>query len=94
MSFYDELTKQAWKKGTYTVEDSAPQWKSPPEIKETDGAREKVQAEIERIVAVEKEEIKAPVAQEGRMKLAKFVKFREEKFRSVFQLGGVLQVNQ
>lgn len=82
MSYYDELTKQAWKKGSYTVDGPAPQWTSTPQMKETAGVRERVQAEIERIVAVEKEASK--VVQEGRMKLAKFVKFREEKF------GGVL----
>lgn len=82
MSFYDWLAQRSWRLGRFAAADraragaSAGAWKSPEIL------RDDIRCDMERIVSEEAE--LAPPLKEAGMKLAKFVKFREEKF------GGVL----
>jgi hypothetical protein len=81
MSLYDWLVRRSWTQGRFTTdspEAAAPHsesWERPEML------REKLRTDMERIVT-EEAEMLSP--KETSMKLAKFVKFREEKF------GGVL----
>lgn len=82
MSIYDWLVRRSWKSGEFTVDppetadSGAVGWEKPEML------REYLRSDMERIVG---EEAEAPLGiKEAGMKLAKFVKFREEKF------GGVL----
>ena len=82
-SLYEKLSRWAWFKGDFKL----PEWSQGPAMEETEGAKEKVQAQMERIVLNEAEPAAgadSSARKEGPMKLNKFVKFREEKF------GGVL----
>ncbi|MBI3297941.1 MAG: PqqD family protein [Elusimicrobia bacterium] len=83
MSLYQKLSRLAWKTGEYKVSEDAV-----ADGKGLTGAalRDFLRSKMEWIVAREALEPTAasPQSKEGRMKLAQYVKFREEKF------GGVL----
>ncbi|MBI5201691.1 MAG: PqqD family protein [Elusimicrobia bacterium] len=96
---YDEQLKKAWQGGDYSTTacpkglsgSEAPGWSTPELESAPDrlGARDLSRREVESIVSHEavtlsNPEVGAESCPEARMKLAKFVKFREEKF------GGVL----
>ena len=78
---YLALLKTAWKSGQFKISDTA------AAEKDADPAlsRQKVQKEIEEIIEREAGDAAycLNVAREGIMKLAPFVKFREEKFGAV-----------
>ena len=81
---YDEQLKQAWSTGEYAA--GAP-WTAPSAQAGTEqpaALRGELRRAMERIVEGEAESLGEGRRMEGKMKLAKFVKFREEKF------GGVL----
>lgn len=78
---YLALLKHAWKSGEFKIfESEAAQADINPEL-----SWKKVQAEIEEIIEREAGDARAclNVHREGIMKLAPFVKFREEKFGAV-----------
>ncbi|MBI5596365.1 MAG: PqqD family protein [Elusimicrobia bacterium] len=83
MSHYQELAREAWRSGEYRAGGQ-----QPGEGRDLSGRalRDFLRSKMEWIVAREALDPAAPrtAAQEGRMKLAQYVKFREEKF------GGVL----
>lgn len=80
MSFYDWLTEQSWRAGQFVVQGAAKLqsktgWEKPEVL------RERLKSAMERIA---NEEAEIPFSsREASMKLAKFVKFREEKFGAV-----------
>lgn len=83
-SAYDRQLRRAWR-GDYSADEP---W-TPPAVEaaaaDPAGARRRSREEIETIVGGESESLaEAGKQEESKMKLAKFVKFREEKF------GGVL----
>lgn len=80
MSFYDWLTERSWRAGQFVVQGAAKlqgkrAWENPAVL------RERLKSAMERI-AIEEAEIPFSSREAG-MKLAKFVKFREEKFGAV-----------
>ena len=84
-SFYDRLAGRSRRSGDLSL----PEWR-PPQTGGGNGdgpTRERLRSEMERIVEAEAEGSRdpAPAQPQGgkRMKLAKFVKFREEKFGAV-----------
>lgn len=83
MSLYQKLAREAWKSGEYRADG-----REGGEGRDLTGRalRDFLRSKMEWIVAREALDPAAPrtAAQEGRMKLAQYVKFREEKF------GGVL----
>ncbi|MDE2290434.1 MAG: PqqD family protein, partial [Elusimicrobia bacterium] len=83
MSLYQKLARAAWKSGAYKAAEGPAD-----EGDELEGSalRGFIRSKMEWVVAREAVDPAAPRAliQEGRMKLAQYVKFREEKF------GGVL----
>ncbi len=86
MSTYEDQLQQAWKTGDFKTETAA--WAPPAVQADTQdplAVRSRLRSEIENIVAGGAEgAARSAARKEGSMKLAKFVKFREEKF------GGVL----
>ncbi len=78
---YESLVRRSWSKGEFTIEEgsAADQSAAPHE------SREAVEAEMEQIIEREAGDAAACLAahREGVMKLAPFVKFREEKFGAV-----------
>ena len=78
---YLALLKTAWKSGAFTISEA--------EASEADAdpalSRQRVQAELEGIIERESGDARSclNVHREGIMKLAPFVKFREEKFGAV-----------
>ena len=83
MSFYQKLARRAWKSGEYKAEAGLA---SAPDGRSGEALRTFLRSKMEWIVAREAVDPTAPgrPRQEGRMRLAQYVKFREEKF------GGVL----
>jgi len=82
MSVYEWLAQRSWKKDRFTVESSEVPEQSGPGWQKPEIIRDGLKADMERIV---NEEAEPPLSsKEAGMQLAKFVKFREEKF------GGVL----
>jgi hypothetical protein len=78
---YEALLRKAWKSGDFVVSDTEAAQADPRD----EASRRKVRLEIEEIAARESwDAISCLVAhREGIMKLAPFVKFREEKFGAV-----------
>lgn len=81
MSVYEWLVRRSWKMGSFTVDSSGVaqspgrRWQKPEIL------RDWLRTDMERIIS---EEAEAPFSpKEASMKLAKFVKFREEKFGAV-----------
>ena len=86
MSLYEKIAKQGWKKGDYKLAGESQAWTEPKTEAAPEDLREQLRREMEQIVKKEAEFISADSnsnPQEGKMKLAKFVKFREEKFGAV-----------
>lgn len=86
MSLYDKLARLGRKKGDFKIADAPKGWTEPAAEKAPAELRNQLRSEMERIVEKEAESISSDTNQkhqEGKMKLAKFVKFREEKFGAV-----------
>ncbi|MBI3549967.1 MAG: PqqD family protein [Elusimicrobia bacterium] len=83
-NLYERLTRKSWGDGKFRVDPGAMPWQEPTLEAQPEGLRDKLRAEMERIAEAEREDMTMETKTEGALKLAKFVKFREEKF------GGVL----
>ena len=83
-SFYEKLASRSWRKNDFTVDPSLMKWQEPTVDTEPEGLRDKLREEIEQIAEAEGEDMTMETKTRSGTKLAKFVKFREEKF------GGVL----
>ena len=78
---YEALLRKAWKSGDFTVSETEAASADPADA----ASRRKVRLEIEEIAARESWDANSCLVahREGIMKLAPFVKFREEKFGAV-----------